>query len=265
MSVPRIHWDDLPQAVRSVVQEYAGPVLKAETASGGANSGIAATLHTSTQKIFIKGIPNDHRKVCTQRREMEINPYILPVAPRVLWQVETDGWNVLGFEHVDGRHADFSPGSPDLPKIADLVRRLGRIPCPNLPLQSVKQRWVDYADESALEFLTGDALLHTDFAPHNVLVNGRAYLIDWAWPTRGPAWFDVAVLLVRLVDAAHTPAEAAAWAQQFPAWQHASDEAIDAFAVANRRMWQEIAQADSLPWKNRLAAAARKWSEYRLS
>uniref|UniRef100_UPI0013EA0AC6 phosphotransferase n=2 Tax=Frankiaceae TaxID=74712 RepID=UPI0013EA0AC6 len=116
-----------------------------------------------------------------------------------------------------------------------------------------------------LELLAGDALLHTDFAPHNVLVNDRAYLIDWAWPTRGPAWFDVAVLLVRLIDAGHTPEDATAWATQFPAWQHASNEAVDAFTVANLRMWQEVVHADSQPWKKRLVETARKWSEYRFS
>ncbi len=222
-------------------------------------------LYTATRTVFLKGIPSDHRQVYTQRREMEINPYVLTVAPRVLWQIEADGWNLLGFEHVDGRHADFSPDSPDLPKIADLVQRLNQIPCPDLPLRSIKKRWIDYANEAALELLAGDTLLHTDFAPHNVLVNDRAYLIDWAWPTRGPAWFDVAVLLVRLIDAGHTPAEAAAWAAQFPAWQHASSEAVDAFTVANLRMWQEVVHADSQPWKKRLVETAQKWSEYRFS
>ncbi|AEH10120.1 hypothetical protein FsymDg_2783 [Candidatus Protofrankia datiscae] len=151
MSVPRIHWNDLPQTVRRAVQECEGPVLKAETATGGANSGIAATLYTATRTVFLKGIPSDHRQVYTQRREMDINPYVLTVAPRVLWQIEADGWNLLGFEHVDGRHADFSPDSPDLPKIADLVQRLNQIPCPDLPLRSIKKRWIDYADEAALE------------------------------------------------------------------------------------------------------------------
>jgi hypothetical protein len=47
---------------------------------------------------------------------------VLQVAPRLLWHVDADGWNVLSFEHVAGRHADYSPGSPDLPKVIDAMR-----------------------------------------------------------------------------------------------------------------------------------------------
>jgi hypothetical protein len=37
-----------------------------------------------------------------------------------------------------------------------------------------------------LELLDGDALLHTDFNPLNILVGpDRVWIIDWAWPTRG--------------------------------------------------------------------------------
>jgi hypothetical protein len=30
----------------------------------------------------------------------------------VLWHVETAGWSLVGFEHIDGRHADFTPTPP---------------------------------------------------------------------------------------------------------------------------------------------------------
>ncbi len=262
--MPRIYWDDLPGTVRSVIQEHTGPVREVKTVAGGVNSGIAVIIRTSTQKIFVKGVRSDHPQVRTQQREAEINPYILQVGPRMFWQVEVGGWNVLGFEHVQGRHADYSLGSPDLPKVAEIVRLLGHIPCPVLPLKRVEQRWAGFADKSMLELLEGDYLLHTDLAPHNILVNGRAHLIDWAWPTRGPAWVDVALLVVHLIDAGHTPAQAADWVQQFPSWQHASVEAIDAFTAANCRMWQEIAQNDPVPWKKQMAAAAQLWMKYRL-
>jgi hypothetical protein len=39
--------------------------------------------------------------------------------------------------------------------------------------------------------LDGDALLHTDFNPLNILVGpDRVWMIDWAWPTRGAAFID---------------------------------------------------------------------------
>ncbi|MFD1535587.1 hypothetical protein [Nonomuraea guangzhouensis] len=37
----------------------------------------------------------------------------------------------------------------------------------------------------------------TDYNPLNMLIaEGRALLIDWAWPTRGAGWIDPACLKV---------------------------------------------------------------------
>ena len=208
MSMPRIHWGELPAAVRRAVEARTGPVLAAHTASGGVNSAIAATLHTPAGRVFCKGMPAGHRQVWTQRQETLINPHVLHIAPRLLWQIETDGWNLLGFAHVDGRHPDLTPGSPDLPKVADLIHRLAATACPDLPVKTAGRRWAAYTDPAGLHHLRGDRLLHTDLAPHNMLLDGRdgrVVLIDWAWAARGPAWLDIAVLLLRLIDAGHTP------------------------------------------------------------
>jgi hypothetical protein len=35
-----------------------------------------------------------------------------------------------GSEYVSGRHADYSPGSPDIPKVAATLRRLQETRCP---------------------------------------------------------------------------------------------------------------------------------------
>lgn len=261
MSLQRTHWEDLSENLRSVIQGHTGPVLKAQTVSKGLNSEIAAVLRTSTGKVFIKGLRSDHPRVRTQQMESMINPYVAQIAPRLRWHVETYGWNVLGFEHIDGRHADYSPGSSDIPKVVDAIRLLGQVQCPDLLLKRAEQRWAPYMDDTSA--LRGDALLHTDINSLNVLINGTACIIDWAWPTRGAAWLEPACFIPRLMAAGHTPADAEVWAQQTPSWGATPRKEIDAFVAASFRVWTEIAQADPQPWKKSLALMTEQWMRYR--
>lgn len=97
----------------------------------------------------------------------------------------------------------------------------------------------------------------------NVLIDkaGAAHLIDWAWPTRGAAFIDPCVLVYRLIADGHTSASAEAWVADTPAWTAASAEAVDVFARANARVWEQIARDDPHPWKRQMAAVTREWSE----
>lgn len=106
----RIGWNRVPADVRDAVCEHTGPVITAYTASEGLNSEIAVFLDTAAGPVFVKGRPTG-RPAVTQRREAVINPYVRHVAPRLLWRLETGSWDVLVFEHIDGRHADYTPGS----------------------------------------------------------------------------------------------------------------------------------------------------------
>jgi hypothetical protein len=263
--MPRVHWNDMPGGVRGAVEERTGPVLAARTASEGLNCELAAVLHTPAGIVFAKGRPSDHAGVVTQHREAMINPYVLDVAPRLLCQVDTDGWNVLAFEYVPGQHADYTPGSGDLPKVVHAMCRLENIPCPDLPLKRAEHRWADYVEDTTeLDLLRGDTLLHTDFNPLNILISDTTIrIIDWAWPTRGAAFIDPACLALRLVTAGHPPADAEAWASQSPAWTTAPRKAIDTFTQANARLWQQIARDDPQPWKTTTAAAARQLADHR--
>ncbi len=263
MSLPRMHWDGLPPTVRRAVEAHTGPVAAASTASGGFNSAIAVTLRTRSGPVFCKGLPVDHRQIVTQRREREINPHVVDLSPRLVWHVEVDGWDLSGFEHIDG--ADYRPGSDDLPLIAECLRRLQQVECPDLPLKQAEQRLRDYVTEPAdAEMFAGDALLHTDWNSANLLIKGRAYLVDWAWATGGAAWLDPAGWLVWLMaKGGHTAAQAEAWAGQIPSWQAAPADAVTAYATANARLWTEIAQARPDEWTSRTASAAGAWALYR--
>ncbi|MFD4541419.1 hypothetical protein [Streptomyces bauhiniae] len=166
-------------------------------------------------------------------------------------------------EHLVSRHADYAPGSPDLSLIARALVELQDAPCPNIELKRAEDRWSGYAGPAGAGPFVGDTLLHTDLAPDNVLVNDRAHLVDWAWPTRGAAWIDPAVLILRLMDAGHTAEAADAWSRErFRSWATAPHAAVTAFGEANARTWDEIARNDPQNWKRRMALHAHAWLTY---
>jgi hypothetical protein len=263
----RFEWHDLPERVRAAVEDASGAVIKAEGATEGLNSHLAAVLYTASGALFLKGIRTDHPAVVAQQREAMINPYVRTVSPELLWRTEVDGWNLLAFECVEGRHADYAPGSSDLPEVVEVLTELGHICAPELLLKVAEQRWAEYVDDPAeLELLAGGTLLHTDISPFNILItSGPARVIDWAWPTRGAGFIDPCYFAIRLMAAGHTPAEAEGWAGQVPTWQAACREAIDTFATVSARLWGEIAQhAPGDPWKQRMGLVAEAWRTYRL-
>ncbi|WP_327660898.1 MULTISPECIES: aminoglycoside phosphotransferase [unclassified Streptomyces] len=256
--MPRIPFEQLPADVRRAVTDKTGAVHRAVTVQGGMNSGIASVLETESGSVFVKGIPSDHPQAGTQRREAAVAPHLPMSCPRLYWHLERDGWSLLGYEVINGRHADYAPGSPDLPLVEAALTELQGIKAPaDVEIKNAVDRWTDYAPPGTLHHFEGDALLHTDFAPDNVLVvDGRARLIDWAWPTRGAAWIDPGALALRLMEAGHSVEEALAFARRFPSWRDARPEGLTAFGAATAALWREIAEGDGAPWKQRMTDRA---------
>lgn len=266
----RIGLDRLPTAARAAVEQHTGPLLTVAEITEGFNSEIAALVTSAAGTWHIKGLRADHPRAWTQEREAAIAPFLTGLAPRLRWRVETAGWDLLGFEALDGHHADYAPGSPDLPETAGLLRRLGTTPCPGIELRRAEQRLEHYAATPGyLNFFAGDHLLHTDLNNTNVLVNDRApqgdraRLVDWAWATRGAAWLDAGYWVIWLIASGHAPVSAEHWAAEIPAWHAAPPEGITAFAAANHTLWNEINTADPVPWTRSLATAATAWHEHR--
>lgn len=260
--MPTVRLNEIPPDVLTLIQARTGPVLKIENLSAGMNSEIAARVHTTDAIVFVKGLRSDHRRVWTQKREADISPYVTAVSPRLLWHTEEAGWVLLAFEDIDGRHADYTPGSPDLPLVAATMARLSAIQAPDVVARDMPDRMKAHTD--APDLFAGATLLHTDWFPTNVLItDGRAVLVDWAWASRGAAWIDPALWVVWLIKHGHTPAQAEAWAAHIPAWHTAPAAAVNAFAAATVSVWEEITDGDPEPWTLDMLTAARRWAAHR--
>jgi len=287
----RQEWHELPEAVRLVVIEQCGDVAKVEPPHAGRNSPFVATLHLARGgRVFCKGVPTADAR--THRREAAVNPLLPPTAPRLLWEIETAGWLLLGFEHVEGRHAHLEPDSPDLPLVAATLSEMSRTltPCrpPGVPAYSAKilaargwrrllddpppslppwtrENLSDFADieATATESLAGDSLQHTDLHEQNILVGTTAHVIDWAWVHTAPPWADTAFLVIRLIQAGHDPLHAEQWAQTIDAWRAAPADSVTAFAVAVYGLWEHLRHAHPLPIRQAPTRAAQRWAQWR--
>ncbi|WP_233579595.1 aminoglycoside phosphotransferase family protein [Verrucosispora sp. FIM060022] len=161
-------------------------------------------------------------------------PAGLPV-PRLRWTLWEAGWYALCLDPVDG-HTPRLPWDPaeldatlagfvdiaaalaepptdlaelGLPRLADLAREdilwwgevaAGREPTPPLPAPVAGRLAELVALESKLPGYAAEAtgLTHGDLRVDNILIgtDATAWFCDWTWLCHGPAWFDLAGLLI---------------------------------------------------------------------
>ncbi|MFC7219306.1 phosphotransferase [Streptomyces polyrhachis] len=243
----RIAWHELPPAARVAVQEHVGSVLTATGIADGLTCQLAARLDAPGGPVFVKGVRvDDAHGSHAQRYEAAVAPLVVAVGARLRAVVTAAGWELLVFDWIDGRHADLSPGSPDLTAVADVLAAAQAIRAPDgLPVPQLADRLAPYLGAGGRELLRGEALLHTDTNPHNLLVgSGRAWMIDWAMVAAGPAWVDVAYTAVRLMEDGCSVVAALDWAGQFPAWRVADPAAVEALVGATCRRWESLVGAD---------------------
>jgi hypothetical protein len=258
----RHHWQHLPDAVRAVVEERTGPVLQVTPVNSGSVSDLVAILHTASGDVFCKGITVANPRAWMHRREANVNPHVQAFAPRLRWQVDHGGWFLLGFDRAPGRHIDGSPGSGDLPVLAETLTAISAVTPPRTHrFQPAGARWGDWLDRDLID---GDALVHADVNLGNFLIHhGRIAVVDWATPCRGAKWIDTALMIIRLINAGHAPVDAARWAQQVPAWRTAPPAAVASFAAACAASGAERAnQSPATPHLQQLADAASDWSRF---
>jgi len=285
VSVPRFQWCDLPAAARDAVEDRFGPVRRAVSAGPGLTPGVAAHLITASGGVFLKAIPLRSPALGHYEAERGVNtalPAGVP-APRLLWSGRAGGWLLLVFRHLAGaRHADLTPGSPDIPRVLDTITGLAAAltPCPYPDAPDITgkisgmrrralQLGVGTAELQHLELgvLRGTTLLHADLHDGNLLVaGGRVHVIDWSLACRGAAWVELALLAPRLVAAGHPPRQVEALLSSAPAWRDAPADAVAALAAVS---WAfSTAMAERGPHelrarRRRAADAAAAWLTYR--
>jgi hypothetical protein len=245
--------------------------------------------------VFCKAIANaEGSRGHMHRHEADVNPWLPPdMAPRLRWRTEAEGWLLLGFDHVHGRHADLSPGSAELAAVAATVNALAdRLAYSPAEAPRLAEHWarlsawqrlarspeslldvwaVGHLDElvawesRGIELADGNSLVHTDLHSYNILVGADgARIIDWAWSRIGSAAVDVAFLIARLVAAGHTPGTAESWADELSVWYATTPEAKTAIAVAIWGIWTYKSIEQPRPLWRGLVPAARAWARYRL-
>ncbi|MEW2353956.1 phosphotransferase [Spirillospora sp. NPDC029432] len=260
---------ELPPEVAGAIEARSGPIHRFEPAPAGNHADISGTVHADGGRLFIKAArkiapDRDGPEVRSLRWEAAINPHVTEYAPRLHWSVEAGGWLVLGFEHVEARHADYTPGSPDLDVLAKVIDGLQARRAPEvLEGKRVERRWEAFADVSAL---AGDTLLHADLNAANVLISddGTVHVVDWTFTGRGAPFLEMALLIPWLMEAGHSPAAAEEWVSRFSAWTAADPDVITRFSRVFADKWQANHATNQAGWAAGLAARARRWADHRL-
>jgi hypothetical protein len=251
------------EEARELIEKETGPFRVIRHVAEGRNSEISAVIQAGDDITFIKGLKAGHPRAWTQERERAVNPAVRRISPALKWSARDDRWDLNGFECVPGHHADYTRGSADITRVAATLRQLQEIPCPDMEMKQATRRWASYTDTP--ELLDGTSLLHTEWTPGNVLVGDRAYLVDWAWPTKGATWIDPACWVVWLIASGHPPDSAEGCAAQLPSWRDAPGASVTEFARVQARMWAGIAAESTEPWTRSLATASARWASHRSS
>jgi aminoglycoside phosphotransferase (APT) family kinase protein len=234
----RTPWEAVPAGVRAAVEGRLGArVAQARTQSAGFSPGVAARLVLADgRRAFVKAVsaaqnpesPGIHRDEIRVARAL---PAGVP-APRLLADLDMDGWVVLLFEDVEGR-LPAQPWEPaELRLVLDTVAGLARALTPGpaaAPPVAEKQDgafrgWRTLAGDRAagvddlagldpwaarnlpalarLESgwaagAAGGTLAHSDLRADNLLLtpDGRVVVVDWPWACLAAPWYDLLLML----------------------------------------------------------------------
>ncbi|WP_067491651.1 hypothetical protein [Actinomadura hibisca] len=255
----------LPSGLEKLITSHSGHIRHVSPA-GGHMSDHTVFIESDRGTFFIKAMQNrPGGRRDSLMREAAINKALAGIAPKLRFQTGDTDWVALGFDYVRSRHPDIGPGSQDLGRVMLLIDRIGGLVPPASTHDWVETRWDGYADRP--ELLRGNALLHTDLHPSNILIGAdQTCVVDWAWPTRGAGFIDPALFVIQLIAAGHSPQQAESWVSKCAAWRNASPAALHEFALASMRMQARMVErSPDTAWLQAMLDACRRWFEYRHS
>ena len=222
----RLAWRFLPREVRDLVEQHVGgPVVEAVSRDSGFTPGFASVVTAeSGHRAFVKAAsraaqPEIAASYAEEARKLRILGDSIP-APRLEWVCDDDAWVVLGIEAVDARQPRRPWRPAELERALDLAEEIAdatrEVPA-ELDLKPIQEdvppiitgwdavpaTWPHHAEAASLarsiaELPEADRFVHCDLRDDNILFaeDGRTLACDWNWPTLGPVWFDLLVLLV---------------------------------------------------------------------
>lgn len=225
-------WSQLPQSVRAGVERLVGGrVARAHNCAGGFSPGFASRLVLADgRRVFVKAIDADTwpMEAPTYRTEALVNaslPAEVP-APRLLGTSDDGHWTTLAFTDVDGAEPSQPWNRTDLDRVVAALTRLALVRPPSsvvLPRDHPRLGgWAELADDRSrrarlptvsawaaanlgrlveleaegLAAAHGDALVHFDLYPHNILLTpDRVYFVDWPHARFGAPVIDLVMVL----------------------------------------------------------------------
>ena len=229
----RLRWEDAPAVLRARIESLAGSrVSAAESSRGGFSPGLASALTLDDgRRIFAKAASGSTSDVAVElyRREREVVTRLPSSVPhaRLLLADESDGWIVLLYEQVDGRHP--VPGRPaDLDAMFRAFETVATVLDPSpIALSRFEDDWARQFDSwsraaddtpaaialdpwiatnfervvetagSWRDAVHGDALVHGDLRADNMLLTtgGTMIILDWPESSIGASWLDLVLAI----------------------------------------------------------------------
>ncbi|MFE9207142.1 phosphotransferase family protein [Micromonospora sp. NPDC007230] len=251
----RSDWTALPESVTAGIAERIGGAFDVTPASSGNHAEIASTVTGPAGRVFVKAASGG-LSVRSLSYELAATRAIDRHPPAVLWHFESDGWLVVGTEHLAGPHPDLSPGSADLDLLAVTLKELQETPASAQPWFTPAAR-LGFAHPA----MDGETLIHSDLNPANLIVTKHGLrIVDWAWATKAAPWVELALLVQWLIGAGHSAEQAEEWLAQFPAWTATAREVLDDFASRNASKWSAKSRQSTDRWVHDLAMWTGEWA-----